>query len=288
MTWLSPSQVNQTHLAFQLLKDHVLRCSGRASADGLCWYKWPWHEVQQLRAQPPWTHQPLALAAVSQGDRLQQHCLARSKQITLQGSTIDHWEEVHVKKWLQKICFPPFLLHFGCPRPSTALCPAASLRSSHGICQALGTEKSRSREQWPGRRRISQACPPLVLTFFLLHFVLAFYLVCKNKFVNKNLTQDYLCGHASSPRHCKLGPRRHSANWSVHWNRKMRKTVFKWNIVIFVTCLPKCNLEYYFENSANSNITQGWVRASGMWNDFGVVVVYSVLEIDIGCLTLLD
>ena len=58
-------------------------------------------------------------------------------------------------------------------------------------------------------------------------------------------------------------------------------------MVIFVKCLPKYKLEDYFENSANFNVTQGSVRASGMWNYFCVDVVYSILETNVDCLTLL-
>lgn len=71
-----------------------------------------------------------------------------------------------------------------------------------------------------------------------------------------------------------------SANWRDGWNRKKRETVFKWEIVIFVKCLPKHELEHYSKKSANPNIAQGSPSTSGMGNNF-----YSVLEVDADCLT---
>jgi len=65
----------------------------------------------------------------------------------------------------------PFFAPFVCPCPSAALCPAASLHSSHGLCQASGMESSLSRKRWPGRRRASQTCPPLIFLCFLFYIL---------------------------------------------------------------------------------------------------------------------
>lgn len=73
-----------------------------------------------------------------------------------------------------------------------------------------------------------------------------------------------------------------SANWRDCWNRKKRETVFKWETVIFVKCLPRRKMEYHFKKSANPNITQASPSTSGVGNNF-----YSVLEVDADCLTLL-
>lgn len=62
------------------------------------------------------------------------------------------------------MCFPPSLLHFGCPCP--ALGAAASLCSCQDLFQALGTESSWSSERGPSRKRASQMPPPLISLFF--------------------------------------------------------------------------------------------------------------------------
>lgn len=107
-------------------------------------------------------------APVSQGGRCDQRWVARSRlkqQITVQSSNIDQWErgpgkQVAPKKGLFSLFCCVLAVR------DLLLCPAASLHSSRGLCQVWDTEvATRSgQRRWPGRRRASQACPPLLFS----------------------------------------------------------------------------------------------------------------------------
>lgn len=169
----SPSEVNQTLPEFQLLKDQASRNSGRAIADDLFWVNDPaWCSATRgaalMHPQAPGTGSCFT-------GRQMWPTLGCKEQIettiTLQSSNIDQWEGVWVNKWLQKMSFLPVLLHFGVLWPSAALCPAASLHSSHGLCQASDTKVARG--GCPAGEE-----PPIhaIHYFFLLHFILVFLL----------------------------------------------------------------------------------------------------------------